>query len=180
MNQSDVYQHANFCYYMQEVFFKYLTITDHQSSIIECDRRLNLLNHKLITSACLFFDLHFLFITTNNFKYEGLLIFLLIKQPHRPRNDGGNAGGGGRHKKRVRQPHNTRERQRQLAVGHGEYIMPTQGVQYRTPHNIPDESLLGMVMTDPRPPRPNSIELRRSYPPDEQHLYSPPTTDHYR
>ncbi|XP_057327839.1 actin-binding protein WASF3 isoform X2 [Microplitis mediator] len=102
------------------------------------------------------------------------------KKPHRPRNDGGNAGGGGRHKKRVRQPHNTRERQRQLAVGHGEYIMPTQGVQYRTPHNIPDESLLGMVMTDPRPPRPNSIELRRSYPQDEQHLYSPPTTDHYR
>ncbi|XP_074111989.1 wiskott-Aldrich syndrome protein family member 3 SCAR [Cotesia typhae] len=102
------------------------------------------------------------------------------KKPHRPRNDGGNSGGGGRHKKRVRQPHNTRERQRQLAVGHGEYIMPTQGVQYRTPHNIPDESLLGMVMTEPRPPRPNSIELRRSYPPDEQHLYSPPTTDHYR
>ncbi|KAK0087210.1 hypothetical protein PV325_001579 [Microctonus aethiopoides] len=102
------------------------------------------------------------------------------KKPHRPRNDGGNIGGGGRHKKRVRQPHNTRERQRQLAVGHGEYIMPTQGVQYRTPHNIPDESLLGMVMTDPRPPRPNSIELRRSYPPDEQQLYSPPTMDHYR
>ncbi|CAG5095394.1 Similar to WASF3: Wiskott-Aldrich syndrome protein family member 3 (Homo sapiens) [Cotesia congregata] len=97
------------------------------------------------------------------------------KKPHRPRNDGGNSGGGGRHKKRVRQPHNTRERQRQLAVGHGEYIMPTQGVQYRTPHNIPDESLLGMVMTEPRPPRPNSIELRRSYPPDEQHFshYAP-------
>ncbi|XP_034945658.1 wiskott-Aldrich syndrome protein family member 3 [Chelonus insularis] len=102
------------------------------------------------------------------------------KKPHRPRNDGSNVSGGGRHKKRVRQPHNTRERQRQLAVGHGEYIMPPQGVQYRTPHNIPDESLLGMVMTEPRPPRPNSIELRRSYPPDEQHLYSPPTTDHYR
>ncbi|XP_011302322.1 wiskott-Aldrich syndrome protein family member 3 isoform X1 [Fopius arisanus] len=103
-----------------------------------------------------------------------------FREPHRPRNDGG-GGGGGRHKKRVRQPHNTRERQRQLAVGHGEYIMPTQGVQYRTPHNIPDESLLGMVMTDPRPPRPNSIELRRSYPAEEQNLYSPPTAgDHYR
>lgn len=49
-------------------------------------------------------------------------------QPHRPRNE----GGGGRHKKRVRQPHNTRERQRQLAVGHGEYIMP-QNIHYRTP-----------------------------------------------
>lgn len=103
-------------------------------------------------------------------------------QPHRPRNEGG-GGGGGRHKKRIRQPHNTRERQRQLAVGHGEYIMPTQGVQYRAPHNIQDESLLDMVMTGygaPRPPRPNSIELRRSYPPEEQHLYSPPSSDHYR
>ncbi|KYM92493.1 Wiskott-Aldrich syndrome protein family member 3 [Atta colombica] len=99
--------------------------------------------------------------------------------PHRPRNEGG-GGGGGRHKKRVRQPHNTRERQRQLAVGHGEYIMPTQAVQYRAPHNVqPDDALLGMVMTDPRPPRPNSIELRRSYPPEEQHLYSPPSSDHY-
>ncbi|XP_017887138.1 wiskott-Aldrich syndrome protein family member 3 isoform X3 [Ceratina calcarata] len=102
-----------------------------------------------------------------------------FREPHRPRNEGG-GGGGGRHKKRIRQPHNTRERQRQLAVGHGEYIMPTQGVQYRTPHNIPDESLLGMVMTESRPPRPNSIELRRSYPPEEQHLYSPPSSDHYR
>ncbi|XP_034188411.2 wiskott-Aldrich syndrome protein family member 3 SCAR isoform X2 [Osmia lignaria lignaria] len=102
-----------------------------------------------------------------------------FREPHRPRNEGG-GGGGGRHKKRIRQPHNTRERQRQLAVGHGEYIMPTQGVQYRAPHNIPDESLLGMVMTEPRPPRPNSIELRRSYPPEEQHLYSPPSSDHYR
>ncbi|XP_043253753.1 wiskott-Aldrich syndrome protein family member 3 isoform X1 [Colletes gigas] len=102
-----------------------------------------------------------------------------FREPHRPRNEGG-GGGGGRHKKRIRQPHNTRERQKQLAVGHGEYIMPTQGVQYRAPHNIPDESLLGMVMTEPRPPRPNSIELRRSYPPEEQHLYSPPSSDHYR
>lgn len=51
-------------------------------------------------------------------------------QPHRPRAE----GGGGRHKKRVRQPHNTRERQRQLAVGHGEYIMP-QSTHYRTPQS---------------------------------------------
>ncbi|XP_024891755.1 wiskott-Aldrich syndrome protein family member 3 isoform X1 [Temnothorax curvispinosus] len=103
-----------------------------------------------------------------------------FREPHRPRNEGG-GGGGGRHKKRVRQPHNTRERQRQLAVGHGEYIMPTQAVQYRAPHNVqPDDALLGIVMTDPRPPRPNSIELRRSYPPEEQHLYSPPSSDLYR
>ncbi|XP_076654614.1 wiskott-Aldrich syndrome protein family member 3 SCAR isoform X1 [Halictus rubicundus] len=102
-----------------------------------------------------------------------------FREPHRPRNEGG-GGGGGRHKKRIRQPHSTRERQKQLALVHGEYIMPTQAVQYRAPHNIPDESLLGMVMTEQRPPRPNSIELRRSYPPEEQHLYSPPCSDHYR
>lgn len=100
------------------------------------------------------------------------------KKPHRPRNEG--SGGGGRHKKRVRQPHNTRERQRQLAVGHGEYIMPTQGVQYRAPHTMTDETMMGMVVTESRPPRPNSIELRRSYPPEEQHLYSPSSSDHYR
>ncbi|XP_043463577.1 wiskott-Aldrich syndrome protein family member 3 isoform X2 [Leptopilina heterotoma] len=101
------------------------------------------------------------------------------KKPHKTRTDG-SGGGGGRYKKRVRQPHNTRERQRRLAEGHGEYIMPAQGVQYRAPHNIPDEALLGMVMTDQRPPRPNSIELRRSYPPEEHQLYSPPTSEHYR
>ncbi|XP_011505889.1 PREDICTED: wiskott-Aldrich syndrome protein family member 3 isoform X2 [Ceratosolen solmsi marchali] len=101
------------------------------------------------------------------------------KKPHRPRNDGGGSGGG-RHKKRVRQPHNTRERQRQIAVGHGEYIMPSQGIQYRSSHGIPDEALLGMVMTEPRPPRPNSIELRRSYPPEEHQIYSPPMSEHYR
>lgn len=112
--------------------------------------------------------------------FKNCILFFFTKQPHRPRNEGGGGGGGGRHKKRVRQPHNTRERQRQLAVGHGEYIMPTQTVQYRAPHNVQpgDDTLLGMVMTDPRPPRPNSIELRRSYPPEEQHLYSPPSSDY--
>lgn len=88
------------------------------------------------------------------------------KKPHRPRTEGGQ---GGRHKKRVRQPHNTRERQRQIAVGHGEHIMP-QNVQYRVPNNLPnvqyqqqveDGYATGMI-NDPRP-RPNSIEIRRSY-----------------
>ncbi|XP_046746470.1 wiskott-Aldrich syndrome protein family member 3 isoform X1 [Diprion similis] len=102
-----------------------------------------------------------------------------FREPHRPRNEGSGSGGG-RHKKRVRQPHNTRERQRQLAVGHGEYIMPSQNIQYRSTHKIPDEASLGMVMTEQRPPRPNSIELRRSYPTEEQNMYSPPTSDHYR
>ena len=58
--------------------------------------------------------------------------------------------------------------------------MPAQGIHYRAPQNIPDEALLGMVMTEPRPPRPNSIELRRSYPPEEHQLYSPPMSEHYR
>lgn len=78
------------------------------------------------------------------------------KKPHRPRTEGGQVG---RHKKRVRQPHNTRERQKQIAVGHGEYIMP-QNVQYRTPHQMQQED--GLII-DQRPNRPNSIELRVSY-----------------
>ncbi|XP_054266227.1 actin-binding protein WASF3 isoform X2 [Macrosteles quadrilineatus] len=98
------------------------------------------------------------------------------KRPHRPRNE----GGGGRHKKRVRQPHNTRERQRQIVVGQGEYIMPQpQPSHYRTPQvqqnyhqMMPDEAL--MMMGDGRPPRPNSIELRRSYPQEQvDSVYSP-------
>ncbi|KAL7304107.1 wiskott-Aldrich syndrome protein family member 3 isoform X3 [Trichogramma pretiosum] len=112
-----------------------------------------------------------------------------FREPHRPRNaSGGDAGhGGGRHKKRVRQPHNTRERQRQIAVGHGEYIMPTQTVQYRVPHQqqLPEEALLDMVMSDlNKPPRPNSIELTRSYPsnhqPDKQQMMYAAMNDHYR
>ncbi|XP_034249864.1 wiskott-Aldrich syndrome protein family member 3 isoform X2 [Thrips palmi] len=94
------------------------------------------------------------------------------KKPHRPRNE----GGGGRHKKRVRQPHNTRERQKQLAVGHGEYIMP-QNVHYRTPQPVqhPDEALLVM---DSRPPRPNSIEVRSNYPDHADGHYSPQPSIH--
>lgn len=80
------------------------------------------------------------------------------KKPHRPRTEGGQSGG--RHKKRVRQPHNTRERQRQIAMGHGEYIMP-QNVVYRQPMQQQLQFEDSMVE---RPPRPNSIELRRSYP----------------
>ena len=58
----------------------------------------------------------------------------------------------------------------------------------------PDETLLtmGMVMSDPRPPRPNSIELRRSYPDQVDMVYSgnsgvysprhaqSPTESHYK
>lgn len=95
------------------------------------------------------------------------------KKPHRPRESSqAAAAGGGRHKKRVRQPHNTRERQRQIAVTHGEHIMP-QNVQYRTGPSVinqnsnynMDQPPPGMVLTEQsRPPRPSSIELRRSYP----------------
>lgn len=96
------------------------------------------------------------------------------KKPHRPRNEGGQ---GGRHKKRVRQPHNTRERQRQIAVGHGEYIMP-QAIPYNPPPQQYDDNL----MMDRRPPRPNSIELRRSYPqelPDGMYEENPYQPDIY-
>lgn len=94
------------------------------------------------------------------------------KKPHRVREN--REAGGGRHKKRVRQPHNTRERQRQIAVGHGEHIMP-QNVQYRTGQSVincnytidPLQPPPGMVLTESRPPRPSSIELRRSYPAQE-------------
>lgn len=65
-------------------------------------------------------------------------------------------------------------------MGHGEYIMP-QTVQYRSPQQLQlqqqnmDENNL---MIEQRPPRPNSIELRRSYPqeiPDGMHspVYPP-------
>lgn len=64
------------------------------------------------------------------------------KKVHKgPRPDGTGAGGGGgggggaRHKKRVRQPHNTREKQRQIAIGHGETLMPNN-VIYRTPNSV--------------------------------------------
>ena len=36
--------------------------------------------------------------------------------------------GGNRHKKRVRQPHNTAERQRQKVQMEGEYIMDTRSL----------------------------------------------------
>jgi len=62
------------------------------------------------------------------------------------------------------------------------------------PVRQPDETLVpvGMVMSDPRPPRPNSIELRRSYPDQVEMVYSgnsgvysprhtqSPTESHYR
>uniref|UniRef100_A0A0N8C5U8 Wiskott-Aldrich syndrome family protein member n=1 Tax=Daphnia magna TaxID=35525 RepID=A0A0N8C5U8_9CRUS len=94
------------------------------------------------------------------------------RKPHRGRNDGGGGGGGssggGRHKKRVRQPHNTREKHRELAINKGEYISP-QNVLYQSPQALYLED--GTMLPDPsstsRPPRPNSIEVKRNYPSEE-------------
>lgn len=101
------------------------------------------------------------------------------KKPHRPRTDN-QAGGGQRHKKRVRTPHNTREKQRQIAIGHGETLMPNN-VIYRTP-NSQDEHIYSSSMAgyDPRPNRPNSIELRRSYPSEVTDGSYAPATAQYQ
>jgi WAS protein family, member 3 len=93
---------------------------------------------------------------------------MINKKHKQPRTTENNiAGSGGGHKKRVRQPHNTREKQRQIAIGHGETLMPNN-VIYRTPNqimNAHDEVYNSMGVYDPtRPARPNSIEIRRSYP----------------
>ncbi|XP_072155631.1 uncharacterized protein SCAR [Bemisia tabaci] len=110
------------------------------------------------------------------------------KKPHKYRRgqDGTGANGiGNRHKKHVRQPHNTRERQRQLAVGHGEYIM-SQNTHYRTPQQVFDlsheEAMMGgyIMTTDMRPNRPNSIELRRNYPEHVTDAIYTPNNIHYR
>ncbi|XP_017768377.1 PREDICTED: wiskott-Aldrich syndrome protein family member 2 [Nicrophorus vespilloides] len=100
------------------------------------------------------------------------------KKPHKPRNAQG-PDSSGRLKKRVRQPHKTIERQRQIAMGHGEYLMPQQQtppretVAYRNPQQMEEH-----VMMEQRANRPNSIEIRRSYQqevPDGMHspIYPP-------
>lgn len=82
---------------------------------------------------------------------------------HRPRTD--NGAGGKRHNKRVRMPANTREKQRQIAIGHGETLMPNN-VIYRTPNSVMsnEDSAYNSIGYDGRPNRPDSIEIRRSYP----------------
>ncbi|XP_017855083.1 wiskott-Aldrich syndrome protein family member 3 isoform X7 [Drosophila busckii] len=90
------------------------------------------------------------------------------KKMHRPRQEGAGGGATNRHKKRVRTPHNTREKQRQIALGHGETLMPNNFI-YRTPNAITnEESGYGNMggIYDTRPPRPNSIELR-TYPAEQ-------------
>ncbi|BFF94969.1 wiskott-Aldrich syndrome protein family member 3 [Drosophila madeirensis] len=90
------------------------------------------------------------------------------KKLNRPRQDGVSGGAAGRgnkkQKTKIRAPHNTREKQRQLVLGHGETLMPNN-VIYRTPNSMVNEEAGygNMGVYDTRPPRPNSIELRRSY-----------------
>lgn len=113
------------------------------------------------------------------------------QKPSKPKGDGRNKS------KKVPRISNTRERQKQLAIAHGEYIAPQP--QYRTPSSqvnegIYDESV-GMNATDGRPLRPNSIELRghsgNAHPTESMygtnsHAYSPtheanqaaPTSEH--
>ncbi|KAL5282190.1 WASF1 family protein [Megaselia abdita] len=96
------------------------------------------------------------------------------KKTHRPKQDcnisGSNAGNASNNisgnnsrgnKKRVRQPHNTREKQRQIAIGHGETLMPNN-VIYRSPQ-CDESGYSSMSVYDIRPSRPNSIEITRNY-----------------
>lgn len=87
------------------------------------------------------------------------------KKMHRPRSDAVGGQAGQRQKKRPRTPHNTREKQRQIAIGHGETLMPNN-VNYRTPSSLINSEDSAYGTYESRPPRPNSIELRRSYPPE--------------
>ena len=67
-------------------------------------------------------------------------------------------GGGNRHKKRVRQPHNTAERQRQKVQMEGEYIMDTRQVTF----NLPTETNGYGAVPGGYHHRPNSIEIQQS------------------
>ncbi|XP_017466279.1 PREDICTED: wiskott-Aldrich syndrome protein family member 3 [Rhagoletis zephyria] len=85
------------------------------------------------------------------------------KKLNRPRQDGANSNiniAGG--KKRVRKPHNTREKQRLLAIGQGETLMPNN-ITYQTPNSIINiETGFGNVgVLESRHHRPNSINLRK-------------------
>lgn len=99
-------------------------------------------------------------------------------QMHRPRTD---AAGGKRNNKRVRTPHNTREKQRQIAIGHGETLMPNN-VIYRTPNSAMsnEDSAYNSIGYDGRPNRPDSIEIRRSYQTELVDGYMPNSPNAYQ
>lgn len=84
------------------------------------------------------------------------------KKMNRPRQDGANSCiNSAGNKKRVRKPHNTREKQRLIAIGHGETLMPNN-INYQTPNSIVNmETAFGSVgVFESRQQRPNSIDLR--------------------
>lgn len=97
---------------------------------------------------------------------------------HRPPKD---AAGGKRNNKRVRTPHNTREKQRQIAIGHGETLMPNN-VIYRTPNSAMsnEDSAYNSIGYDGRPNRPDSIEIRRSYQTELVDGYMPNSPNAYQ
>jgi WAS family protein 3 len=106
------------------------------------------------------------------------------KQKHKPKSESNAASSGGKRgqNKRPRQPTNTREKQRQIAIGHGETLMPNN-VIYRTPNSIINQQEVPIYSStdyyDGRPNRPNSIELRRSYPEGSEGGYAP-ASPHYQ
>ena len=97
---------------------------------------------------------------------------------HRPRTD---AAGGKRNNRKVRTPHNTREKQRQIAIGHGETLMPND-VIYRTPNSAMSnqDSAYNSIGYDGRPNRPDSIEIRRSYQSEQIDGYMPGSPNAYQ
>jgi len=75
---------------------------------------------------------------------------------------------GGRHKtKRVRQPHNTRDKHRENAIKQGEYITThnNNGPYQQGPQTLylEDGTVVPDASSTARPPRPNSIEVKRNY-----------------
>lgn len=114
------------------------------------------------------------------------------KQKHsKPKSDAVAGGKKERQNKRPRQPTNTREKQRQIAIGHGETLMPNN-VIYRTPNSVVNQQAQQM-QHDQIPVysstdyydgrnsiRPNSIELRRSYPDGSDGGYGAPQSPHYQ
>merc|ERR1719412_1818724 len=78
------------------------------------------------------------------------------KKPGKSANASGQKSSENRHKKRVRQPHNTTEKQRQKALNRGEYLMQTQNNQELDSYPPPtaDNFESQMMM------RPNSIEVK--------------------
>lgn len=80
----------------------------------------------------------------------------------------------------MRTPHNTREKQRQIAIGHGETLMPNN-VIYRTPNSAisNEDSAYNSIGYDGRPNRPDSIEIRRSYQHEQIDGYMPNSPNAY-